>query len=197
MELDVSAFSRTSVADTCSVWNILSSRVLHSAAMTAGCVFSISAFVLYECLYKKRSSGSPADSELQSRLRMARAAGQFSEYPLSIADLQDVEVLRARKNLGKGELASLVLARKTRQAFLTDDQKARTLAKTVLNGQPVQTTPHLFGWLIFTAVLGDSSVQEIVAEHEKFSRPLRPHLEAMYREGLRCRLLAATGSAPR
>ena len=191
MVLNVSLFHRIVVADTCSVWNILSARVLHGAAIAAGCCISLTEFGLYECLYKTRAKPTAAGKELQRRLVTAQQQGQFKAYPLDVEDLQDVAILENRQRLRKGELAAIAFAIKTRQAFLTDDQGARVLAAMVMEPGMVQTTPHLLGWLVYIDQLGDSEIDGLVAEHVSFERPLKPYLMEMYREGLRCRLLAA------
>ncbi|WP_434347658.1 hypothetical protein ACN6A1_06270 [Myxococcus virescens] len=195
MSLDVSAFHRLIVADTCAVWNVLSSRLLHHAGTVAGCFFSVTDFILYECLHKPRSRVDDSDLELQRRLKAARAAGQFRNYSLDVEDLQEVQILEKRKNLSKGELAAIAFAKKTQQAFLTDDQKARQLAATALDAQRIQTTPHLLGWLVFTGRLGDSDISLVVSEHEQLNRPLRPYFMAMYSEALRCRLMQTKASS--
>jgi hypothetical protein len=192
MALDVTSFHKLVVTDTCSVWNVLSSRLLHRTSVGAGCCFSMTDFTLYECLEKRREEIAEADLELQRRLRAARAEGQFKTYPLDVADLQDLDVLEQRKRLGKGELAAIVFAKKTRQAFLTDDQSARALATTTLTPQLVQTTPQMLGWLVFVGRLGDSDLSGIIEEHEKHRRPLKPYFAAMCEEGLRRRLMAWT-----
>ena len=189
--LDVTLFQKLMVADTCSVWNVLSSRHLYQTGAGAGCFFSMTAFVLYECLDKPRKTIEEADIDLQSRLRAARRDGRFQSYSLDVADLQDVDILERRQALSKGELTSIAFAKKTRQAFLTDDQAARLLASSVIDPRFVQTTPQMLGWLVFIGRLGDSDIPGIVAEHETFRRPLTPHLRAMHEEGLRRRLMAA------
>jgi hypothetical protein len=192
MTLDVSKFHKLVVADTCAVWNILSSRLLHHTGIVAGCTFSLTGFVLYECLHKPRSKIKDSDRELQRRLKDARAAGQFKSYALAVEDLQEVQILEKRKNLSKGELAAIAFAKKTQQAFLTDDQKARQLAATAIEARLIQTTPHLLGWLVFTGLLGDSDVPLIVSEHEQLDRPLRLYFMNMYGEALRCRLMQSS-----
>jgi hypothetical protein len=136
-----------------------------------------------------------ADQELQRRLRSARDAGQFKSYSLDVEDLQDVEILERRRKLSKGELAAIAFAKKTRQAFVTDDQGARKLAAAVMDHSAVQTTPHLLGWLLFAGHLVDSDVDGIVAEHEGLGRPLAKYLREMHTEAMRCRLMARTTSA--
>lgn len=92
--------------------------------------------------------------------------------------------------VGKGELSSIAFAKKAGLAFMTDDQKARKLGSGVIGGNRVQTTPHLFGWLFFNGRLSDSDKSNVIDEHERFGRPLRPYFETMYNEALRCRLMA-------
>ncbi len=90
-----------------------------------------------------------------------------------------MEILERRKKLGKGELSSIAFAKGTGQAFLTDDQKARKLALEVLPGQ-VQTTPHLFGWLLFEGTLNDSDSASVIAEHEQVNLPLGQYFKEIY-----------------
>lgn len=191
MPLDPSQFHRASVADACAIWNILSSRVLNAAAREAGCSFCCTAFVEYECLRKPRSSPSPEELELVKRLESERKSGRFATYHLDIDDVIEVEVLENRRRLGKGELSTIAFAKRTNQGVVTDDQKARRLAETAIEKDRVQTTPHLFGWLIFTQRLGDSDLADVVREHEEMGRPLKPHFEEMYGYALQLRLNAA------
>lgn len=197
MATDPSQFHALNVADTCSLWNVLSSQRLYAAARDANCSFCCTSFVIYECLHKQRASTIPEEEELKLRLKRETDSQRIVAYSLDIADLQDVAVLESRRRLSKGELSSIAFARKTRQAFLTDDQKARKLAETELASKMTQTTPHLFGWLFFTCRLSDTDKDHIIDEHERLNRPLRPYFEAMYLEALRCRCLAqmSTSSA--
>jgi hypothetical protein len=190
MAIDPSQFHVLNVTDTCSLWNILSSKRMYLAARQASCSFCCTSFVLYECLHKQRKVTLPEDIELKSRLQSELDNKNIVSYSLDVADLQDVAVLESRQRLSKGELSSIVFAYKTRQAFLTDDQKARRLAATMLVSQMIQTTPHLFGWLFFTCMLADGDKDHIIAEHEQFNRPLKEYFEQMYLEALRCRLMA-------
>jgi len=190
MRIDPSYFHLNNVADTCSVWNVLSFRLLYATASSAGCTFCLTYFVYYECLHKPRNEPTREELELQDRLRKECQKGAFPSYPLDIEDLQDVSLLERRKKLSKGELSSIAFAKKTQQAFLTDDQKARKLACEVMDRNKVQTTPHLFGWLCFTNRLGDGDKDVICEEHTRFNRPLAPYLEIVYQDALRCRLMA-------
>lgn len=192
MAIDPSQFHLHNVTDTCAVWNVLSSRILYSRARDAGCDFCITRFVLYECLHKPRKNESQAELQLQERLQQERDLGRFQDYALEISDLQDVHIMEKRQRLSKGELVSIAFAKKTRQAFLTDDQKARKLGRDELAPKMVQTTPHLFGWLFFTGRLSDGDKEEIIRQHSEFGRPLAPYFEAMYNRALKYRLTMAT-----
>lgn len=187
MKINVSEFHQYNITDTCAVWNVLSSRLLYSTARSAGCLFSITKFVHYECLHKPRKP-SMHGPILQRRLRHEQLKGDFQPYSLTIYDLQDVGMLESRKKLSKGELSSIALARKFGQAFLTDDQKARKLAEGMMH-KMVQTTPHLLGWLFFNGRLTDGDKKTIIDEHVVLSGPLSPHFELVYQESLRCQLM--------
>lgn len=193
MTVDPSRFQLGNIADTCSVWNVLSSQRLYSTAHQAGATFACTGYVIYECLFKPRRSKKASDEELRSRLLAARRAGDFGSYHLGVADLQTVEILRSRKNLGMGELSSIAFAARTQQAFLTDDQNARRLAqeREMIGPRSVQTTPHLVGWLFYSGWLSDSDKDLIQDEHDSLGRPLRSFFEDMYLEAMRCRLLQA------
>ena len=192
MEIDVSNFIRTNVIDTCAIWHVLSSKRLVRATKNTGCHFAATAFVYYEALHKPRKSAKTLDLELQDCLRKERASGFFGDCSLDISDLQDFDVLDKRMRLGKGELSSIAFAKKAGLAFMTDDQKARKLGRLVIARDRIQTTPHLFGWLIFSNELTDSDKDPVIAEHEEYGGQLRPYLEATYREALRIRLMAKT-----
>ena len=190
MTVDPSHFELHNVTDTCAVWNVLSSLIFYTNASSAGCRFCLTYFVYYECLFKPRSNPTQEELDLQDRLRKERSKGAFQSHHLDIEDLQDIIILENSKRLSKGELSSIAFARKTRLAFLTDDQKGRKLAEQVMDRNKVQTTPHLFGWLYFTNRLGDRDKDRIIQEHSQFSRPLAVCFEEMYQEALRCRLMS-------
>lgn len=195
MAIDPSKFHPFNVADTCSVWNILSSARLRSAAKDARCDFCITSFVHYECMVKPRKSMTDADRELRGRLQAEQRAGAFQAHSCGIGDLQDVSVLESRRRLGMGEISSIAFAMKIGQAVLTDDQKARKLAEAA-GHRLVQTTPHLFSWLIFTRRLGDSDVPLVVSQHKTLGGDLAPHLDRAYELALQCLLNARSASAP-
>ena len=189
MAIDPSKFTLSNVVDTCAVWHILSSNALYFKAKEAGCVFCITLFVNYECFYKPRKKMSTEDRELIDRLSTAQKRSQFLSHVLEIEDLQTIEILQKRRNLGKGELTSIAFAKKTNIAFVTDDQKARKLAAAILGPSNVQTTPHLLSWLAFTGRVMDSEKNDIKAEHAKFGQKLVPYFEEAFREAMRCKLL--------
>ncbi len=147
MAVNPSCFHKYNVIDTCSIWNIICSSPFYSATLIANCEFICTGFVFYECLVKKRANESNSDNVLQGILTKEIDKGKFPIHHISIEDLQEIEILENRKKLSKGELSSIVFAKKIRQAFLTDDQGARKLAETILDKKMVQTTPQLFGWL--------------------------------------------------
>ncbi|MBD2384151.1 hypothetical protein [Cylindrospermum sp. FACHB-282] len=185
MAINPSEFHKLNVLDSCAIDNILSSQLLYVAAQSAGCHFCCTSFVYYECLYNPRKNPTPEAIELQSIFRKVTEDGKIKNYNLELEDLQEVLILEKRKQIGKGELASIVFARKTNQAFLTDDQGARKLASEVMNTRLVQTTPHLLGWLFFANFLGDSDLQPIINEHEKkYNRKLAKYFTEMYLRAL-------------
>ena len=187
MAIDPAKFHPVNVADTCSVWNVLSSARLHSAAKEARCEFCMTSFVRYECLIKPRKALTQAESELMRRLTQEQARGGFVAHSCDIGDLQAIKLLESRKKLGKGELSSIAFAMKIGQAVITDDMKARKLAES--SGHALtQTTSHLFAWLIFKGRLGDADKATVIAQHQAMERPLAPHFEKAYEIALQCRL---------
>jgi hypothetical protein len=189
MAIDPSTFHLINVADTCSVWNVLSSLRLHGSAKEAGCEFCITNFVRYECLVKPRKTNGAAEHELTSRLKHERSRGGFVAHSCDIRDLQAIKLLESRRRLGKGELSSIAFAMKIGQAVITDDQKARALAQD--SGHSLtQTTPHLFAWLLFKGRVGDSDRGTVINQHKAMGRPLAPHFETAYSMALQCRLNA-------
>lgn len=187
MAIDPSKFHLVNVADTCSVWHVLSSPLLYTAAKEARCDFCITTFVHYECLIKPRKAPSPAQVELMSRLTREQSKGGFKAHSCGIDDLQAIKILESRKRLGKGELSSIAFAMKIGHAVITDDQKARKLAED--SGHALtQTTPHLFAWLIFRGRLGDSDHATVQAQHLAMEGPLAPHFDRAYEMACICRL---------
>lgn len=192
MPFNFSEFHKINVIDTCSIWNILSSNILYQASISAGCHYSCTAFVQYECLDKPRKSINEKDHELQKRLKKEQTKGRFEVFHLELEDLLDVDVLDKRKALGKGELSSIAFAKRTGQAFITDDQGARELAASYIDKKMVQTVPRLLGWLFFNQALSDHDKNDIILEHVKYHRPLKKYFEIMYGKALERRLASST-----
>lgn len=186
--VDITEFYSHNIVDSCSVSNLLSSYKLFAAAKDSRCTFHCTSYVQYECLYKRPKEERPELIEFRNRFRKAISQGDFQIHSISVEDLQEVQVLEKRKRLSKGELSSMVFAKKTNQAFMTDDQKARLLGNDYLGSSRVQTTPHLFGWLFYIGRLSDTDKDIIIQEHTRMGRPLGRYLEAMYHEALKLRL---------
>jgi hypothetical protein len=191
MAIDPSSFHLINVADTCAVWNLLSSKKLLGAAKGARCDFCITSFVLYECLVKPRKSISVEERELMNRLQAEQTRGSFQNHSCNIDDLQSIKVLEQRRRLGKGELSSIAFSMKIHQAVITDDKRARKLSEDAGHNL-TQTTPHLLSWLFFTGHLGDSDKSTIVGQHREMKRPLAPHFERAYEMALMCKLNSAS-----
>jgi hypothetical protein len=186
---NIAQFEKLNVADTCSLWNILASRLLSATAESAGVKLCSTTFVRYECLHKP-GPPRPERLELQNRLQSKIATGSIQCHPIDIEDLQEFEILRNRKRLSPGELSVIIFARKTRQAVLTDDIAAQKLARHELGTELVQSTPHLFAWLYFNSQMNDSDKDQIVADLQSLGRSLHPHLNEFHTEAQRCRAIA-------
>lgn len=191
MNCNITKIHLVNITDSCSVWNILTSSVIYNASIQAGCFFALTNFVSYECLYKKRKQAH--DEELVEKLEREISSGRFNKCGITIDDLQEIEILENRKRLGKGELSSIVFAKKTGQAFLTDDRKARNLGKEVLGTDYVQTTPHLVGFFFYKRHLVDADFATLIAEHKAALKSswgdLSSFFEIAYNESLRISLL--------
>lgn len=190
MAINMTQFHLNNIIDTCSIWNVLSSKILYRATTKAGCSFVCTRFVIYESLYKPRKSYSMEEEILKNRLEEERKKGSFKDFHISIDDLQDVEVLQNCKNLSKGELSSIAFAKKMNQAFLTDDQGARKLAAQFIDNDKVQTTPQLFGWLFFEEVLVDSDKDQILKDHVELRRPLEKYMNQAYLAAMQYKLFS-------
>jgi predicted nucleic acid-binding protein len=145
-------------------------------------------------LIRHRKNESESEKKLRRRLLKEKNKGvQFTDHYLDIEDLQEVAILENRKNLGKGELSSIIFAKKTRQAFMTDDKGARNLAESVIDNSMIQTTPHLLGWLFYSNILADSDKKDIIEEHSEFRSTqwgnLSKFFDIMYIRALKYRLM--------
>lgn len=191
MNSDLTRFERFNVIDSCSIWNILSSSVIYNASLEAGCFYSFTNFVKYECLYKRGKQDR--DGELLDKLSKEIKNEKFKVCAITIDDLQEIDILENRKRLGKGELSSIVFAKKTNQAFLTDDKKARSLAISILGKSKVQTTPHLVGFCFYKRHLLDGDFASVVSQHLASLKgtwgDLSIYFKDVYEESLRIKLL--------
>lgn len=196
MALDPTRFSPASVADTCSVWNMLSSRRLYQAAMEARLHFCVTGMVLYECLQKPRSYTSPERSEMMQRLERARRSGEFPTQPCGLDDLADIS-RQSPRGLGSGELSCIAVAYRVRSiAFMTDEKQARHVASTKF-GLNVETTPKLYAWLHYRQHLGGGDHDDVIREHEVYeARPLTRFFQEAYEEAMRCRLMNRPAVTP-
>lgn len=188
MFFDPRKFHQMLVTDTCSVWNLMSTRRLFQAACSAKVYFCITPMVLFECLFKPRKSTTPEKTELINRLRQARKTGAF---PVQACDIDDLaEITRgAPKGLGSGELSCIAVAYRIMTfGVMTDEKLARRYVEKQLTLK-VETTPRLYGWLHFQGYLSDADHGEVIAEHEKYeNRPLSKFLQSAYESALHQRL---------
>ena len=166
MRINIKSFKCYNVIDTCSIWHLLSSERLYGMAKTNGCYFSCTKYVLYECLHKPRSSFKEEERRLIEKFNKELDKFYSPSFSISIDDLQSIMNLEQRKSLSKGELSSIVFAKKIGQAFITDDQRARKLAESYLEPEYTQTIPHLFGWLSYIQKILDNDKAIIIQEHE-------------------------------
>lgn len=189
MVIDIQIFNKLNVTDSCSVYNILSSNLLFITALREKCVFSITKYVEYECLYKERSKMTEADQYLQKRLQHELDKKNFNSYTLTIDDLHEVSKLEDIKKLGKGELSSIAFAKRTNQAIITDDQNARKLSHKILGLANTQTTSHLLGWLLFHRYLTEFDLPAVVSQHRAAGGQLEKYFNAVNEECLHIRLM--------
>lgn len=189
MNIDITKFNKDNVVDTCSIWNILSSSRFYSVAIGIVKEFALTEYVVYEALFKERTSVNASDKILKTRLEKEISIKKFKVYRISIADLQEVEILKNRRNLGKGEISSIAFAKKTgKLSFITEDQSARKFSRDIVKVS-TQTTSHILGWLFFEGYLLDGDLQHIIDEHNSFNRPLEKYYRIVYEEAYRCKLM--------
>ncbi len=188
MAFDPHKFHQMLVTDTCSVWNLMSSRRLFHAACSANVYFCITPMVLFECLFKPRKLITPEKSELINRLKQARKNDAFPIHACDIDDLAEIS-RGAPKGLGSGELSCIAVAYRIMTfGVMTDEKRARRYAEKQLSLK-VETTPRLYGWLHFQGYLSDADHSEVIAEHERYeNRPLSEYFQSAYRSALQQRL---------
>lgn len=178
------SLKKYSVIDTCSIWNLISSKILYQTILSEGFYFCITNFVLYECIFKPRKKIDEKQIELINRFKKEREKKRFQDYTISIEDLQSADVLANSKRQSKGELTSIIFASKTRQAFITDDQGARKLAAKLLDPADIQTSPILLGHLVYSGKIMDSQVDEIIKEHNELEGSVSEYFKKAFYESL-------------
>lgn len=183
-----STFKLLNVADTCALWNVLASPLLYRNARAVGMSMSSTQFVRYECLHK-RGTNSPEWNELRKRLRDRIAAGEIIFCDIELEDLQEVASLEGRLAISKGELSSIAWAKRTGQSFFSDDIKAKRLAKSVIDDESVQDTPHLCAWLCIQGSIHEHDEGQIRADLKSLNRFLDPHISNAFRSALEIRLM--------
>jgi len=193
MNIDITTFKLLNVVDSCSIWNIVLSPKIYHASIEAKCYYSLTHFVEYECLHKVGKE--PRDESKIKALKEEFDKNKFMRCSLSIDDLQEIDLLNNRKSLGKGELSSIALAKKTRQAFMTDDKRARSFGLQILGKSETQTTPHLVGYLFYNRYLTDGDFPIILKQHQsslcKSWGDLTRFFQEVYDEAMRLRLLTS------
>lgn len=189
MTIDITKCIKVNVIDSCAVSNLLSSQLLFSRLDNNGFFFSMTKYVEYECLHKERSVFTNEDTEIQKRLIHHQKNMKFTSHDISIEDLQESLIVKHSQRLGIGELSSIAFSKKINYPFLTDDQKARKIAKIILGENKVQTTPHIVGWLFYERIFSDGDLPILIAEHISFNRPLKKYFNEVYYEACRIRFL--------
>ena len=189
MKINITTCHKVNVADSCALWNILSSQIFYAVLADQRFEFSCTDFVIYECLHRARSVVTAHDEQIKRRLKKLIDGKKITAHKLTIEDLQDEQVLANRRSLGRGELSSIAFAKKTHLCFLTDDQKARKIAGEILGSDKVQTTPLLLVWLLYMGFLTDGDLEPVIKEHLEAVRPLEAYFRAVHRESWRIKSL--------
>ena len=186
-------FMLLNVTDTCALWNILGSALLYRASRNARVSISSTQFVHYECFHK-RGGNSREWQELRNRLRERMKNGEIRFWDIDLEDLHELAALEERTAMSKGELSSIVFAKRTAQSFLSDDGQAKKLARLVLAESAIQDTPHLCAWLCIHDAIHESDEQTIRAELAALNRALEPHLHNAFLKALEYKLIQQMGS---
>ena len=184
----LAVFNLYNVVDTCSLWNLLGSPLLYRVARTVKISICSTRFVRYECLFKP-GAHDPSRITLQGRLRSCTQNKEIDFCDIELEDLQEVASLEKRLAISKGELSSIAFAKRTGQAFLSDDRQAKRLAKSVLPETAIQDIPHLCGWLCINDFLHESDQDTIRGELRVVQRFLDPHIGKAFLGALEFRLM--------
>ena len=185
IDFDFSTICKFSVIDTCAILNLFSSDKCYNAVSSENFMFCYTSFVEYETLYKKVKVITNQIINQRKKLLQETKKNKFRREHLSIDDLQEIEILQARKNLGKGELSSIAYARKTNQPFTTDDIRAKKMGEQILGKDKVITSTRILGWLYFNRILLDTDHKDIITEHIKNGRTMAKIYDEIYDEAMR------------
>ena len=187
------SFGPVSVTDTCAIWHLVGSRTLFGAARHRRLSFVITNTVYYECFVKSRSKAPSANHKiLRERLARRIEQGEVDQLKVTVDDLRDV-ISAARqqgsdKRLGCGEISCAALARRLRQAVLTDNKRDFRAIEKLVDGL-LQTTPRLLGWLYIVGRLTDGDIKDVIKEHCSSGGQMSRIYEQAHREACEQRLM--------
>jgi hypothetical protein len=190
MNFDVSKFYLHNAIDSCAIWHLISSKLFYSLVDNAKVTLCCTDYVQYECLFKIRKDPQKSDIELQKYLESLIEADKIKCVSLTLAELQDMEVLSKRKNLGKGELSLLAYIKNKPLAFLSDDDNACKFARQEAKLNFIQTIPHLLGWLTYNEKISESDKDTIISQHTSYGGTFVKRFQKAYDEGCRCRQMS-------
>lgn len=196
---DILNYPTNSAIDSCAVTNLFSSRRLIGVSTGNGRGFLVSTYVHYECLVKSRAHQNEHD-----RAAMAAFSTQLRQgthFRVSSIDVDDLRALQQKpfaRQLGFGELSSVLLALKNKIGVMTDDGKARRFCRADYRDLPVRTTSHLVGWLVYYGMLTDGDVAEIKTDNLRVRGEkgcIVPYIDACFSHAMMLRLKGAPAVA--
>ncbi|BBK38655.1 hypothetical protein STAQ_37330 [Allostella sp. ATCC 35155] len=155
--------------------------------------FVVAEYVVQECSRAAHSRTTPANTRALEHLDAVLKQGDFAQrVELSVDDLREVARLEGIKRLGIGELAAIVVARKLRCGFVSDDRAARRFATDFLDPEHIRTISHLVGHLVYLTHLGDGDVATIIADNKALRADrgcIAPYIQACVTAALQFRLV--------
>ncbi|MDD5456894.1 MAG: hypothetical protein PHV30_07675 [Candidatus Margulisbacteria bacterium] len=187
-EINYASFFTINITDSCSIQNIIASNRIFRASLLAKCYFSITRYVEYESIYKKRKSSKSGEQELIKKIQKAISENSIKVCDITIDDLNDRLIADNRKRLGMGEISSIAFAKRTGLGFLTDDKPAKKFALKSLEASKVQSSIHLVGWLFYFRHLVDTDIDLIIREHTYHNRHFGEHYRKAYEKAMQYRL---------
>lgn len=184
---DITKFVYINCVDTCALQNIFSSNKLYNASIVK-CKYIISGFVKFESLDDEWKGNKKNEVYFKKRYKEEIEKGNIEVHNITLDDLTDVEMTKKFESLGIGEVTTIILARKFRQAFLSDDKEAKSSATDYLTNENVQTSPQLCGHLFFITLLKNKSDMDIIEQEYISNNPtdkMHLHFRTMYEEAMR------------